>query len=144
MIKKIILHFWSMRHQFVRYFITGIIGVALDILSLFLLKQYAHLRPVVAVVINQAVLLNFVFFMNKHWSFKSQGSTHKQVVRFLIICGINYIISVTAMWFFNERMGFNYLLVRTANIAIAVAWNFLLYRYWVYRPEIVPPVEARP
>ena len=132
MLKKLITYLWSLRHQFVKYFIIGFSGVILDISSLFLLKNYGHLRPVWAVVINQIFLLNYVFFLNKYWAFKVQGFAHKQAVRFLVVAGFNYVISIGWMIVFNEKFGLNYLIVRTANIAIAVAWNFLLYRYWVY------------
>lgn len=132
-----------MRAQFTKYFITGISAVILDILTLYLLKEYAHLKPVWAVVVNQVVLLNYVFFINKYWSFKSQGMAHREMVRFLILAGVNYLISVAWMYVFNEKFGINYLLVRLANVALAVAWNFLLYRFWVYvAPKENPPAAA--
>ncbi len=133
MLKKLILHFWSLRREFSKYFIIGVCGVVLDIGSLYLLKEWLHLRPVVAVVINQAFLINYVFFLNKYWAFKSKGITHKQMVRFYILALINYGISVGWMYWFNERLHFQYLAVRLANVALSVAWNFLLYKYWVYR-----------
>jgi putative flippase GtrA len=135
MFKKIILHFWSMRHQFVRYFVIGLGAVVLDVGSLYFLKEYLHLRPVVAVVINGIFLLNYVFFLNKYWAFKSTGITHKQMVRFFILAGINYAIAIAWMYIFNHQLGLNYLLVRVANIAVSVAWNFLLYKFWVYKHE---------
>jgi putative flippase GtrA len=141
MIKKIFLYFWGMRAQFTRYFITGVSAVILDLLTIYLLKEYLHLRPVWAVVFNQILLLNYVFFINKYWSFKSQGMTHKQVVRFLMLSGMNYVISVIWMWFFNEKMHIYYIWVRIANVALAVAWNFLLYKYWVYK-QAPEPVNA--
>lgn len=121
-----------MRRQFIKYFITGVSAVVLDIASLYALKEHAGMRPVTAVIVNQIFILNFVFFMNKYWSFKADGATARQAVRFLIVAGCNYIIAILWMWFFNERLGLNYLLARIVNIAAAVAWNFLLYRYFVY------------
>ena len=124
-----------MRDQFIKYFITGLGAVFLDILSLYLLKEYLGLRAVWAVVINQIFILNYVFFVNKHWSFKSKGMTRREMKRFLTLAGLNYAVAVVWMLFFNEFLEFNYLLVRLANVALSVAWNFLLYKYWVYRPE---------
>lgn len=124
-----------MRHQFVRYFVVGFSGVILDVGSLYLLKEFFHILPTVAIIINGIFLLNYIFFLNKYWAFKSQGVTHKQMVRFFILAGINYVISISWMYFFNHKLEFNYLLVRVANIALSVAWNFLLYRYWVYKHE---------
>ena len=79
-------------------------------------------------------ILNFVFFVNKFWSFKADGATARQAIRFLIVAAGNYAIAVAWMWFFNERLGMNYLWARIINIAVAVAWNFLFYRYFVYAP----------
>ncbi len=135
MLKKIFLRFWSMRHQFARYFVIGLGAVVLDIGSLYLLKEYLHLRPVMAVIVNGVFILNYVFFLNKYWAFKSTGITHKQMVRFFILAGINYGIAIGWMYIFNHQLGFNYLLVRLANIALSVAWNFLLYKFWVYKHE---------
>lgn len=134
MLKKAVQYFWPLRYQFIKYFIIGFSGVILDIGSLYLLKQYFHLRPVIAVVINQAVLLNYVFFLNKYWAFKARGFTRKQAFRFFWLASFNYIFSIGWMYFLNEKWGVNYIFARIANIALAVGWNFLLYRNWVYKP----------
>ncbi|TSC84789.1 MAG: Uncharacterized protein G01um101413_173 [Parcubacteria group bacterium Gr01-1014_13] len=135
MLKKLFLHFWSVRHQFVRYFVIGLGAVVLDIGSLYLLKEYLHLRPVMAVIVNGIFILNYVFFLNKYWAFKSTGITHKQMIRFFILAGANYGIAIAWMYIFNHQLGLNYLIVRLANIALSVTWNFLLYKFWVYKHE---------
>ena len=148
MLKKIILHFWSMRRQFAKYFIVGFSGLFLDMGSLYLLTEFLHVRPVFGVMINGLFMLNYIFFLNKHWTFKSTGVTHKQMVRFFILAGFNYIITIVWMFFFNHKMGIDYKLVRISNIIIAVAWNFLIYKYWVYKQDetfaVVPSAPAQP
>lgn len=146
MIKRFIIHLWNARREFARYFIIGLSGVALDIGSLYALKEYGRLNAVLAVVINQAVLLNYVFLLNKYWAFRSKGVTHSQMVRFYFLSLANYIFSIIWMWLFHDRLGFNYLLTRIANIALAVTWNFLLYKHWVYRgkAEISQVVTVSP
>ena len=128
--KLIITH----RKQFLRYFITGVTAVILDILTLLLFKEYFGLRPVVAVIINQILILNYVFFINKYWSFEEKSGVHsKQVLRFFILQAFNYVFSVFVMWLFNEKLGFNYLIIRLLTIALMTAWNFLFYRFWIYK-----------
>lgn len=144
MFKKLFLHLWSMRHQFVRYFVVGFSGVILDIGSLYLLSDVWHLWPVLAVSINGIFLLNYIFFLNKHWTFKSQGVTRKQVARFLVVAGFNYLVSIVWMYIFNEQAGINHLVARIANIAVAVAWNFLLYKFWVYKLPQAPAPSTMP
>lgn len=139
MLLKIIRKLWSLRREFVKYFVVGISGLVLDVGSLYAFKEFLHLRPVTAVIINQAFLLNYVFFLNKYWAFKSRGVTRAQMIKFYTLAGINYIISVAWMYFFNEHLGINYLIARMSNVALAVAWNFLLYRFWVFKqaPEVI-------
>ena len=134
MFKKVYQLIIPHQKQIIRYFITGVSAVILDISTLYIFKEYLHLRPVVAVIINQILMLNYVFFINKYWSFEEKsGVSHKQVLRFFILQAFNYIFSVFCMWLFNEKFGFNYLIVRLFTIAVMVCWNFLIYKLWVYR-----------
>jgi len=141
MIKKFLIHLWQSRIKFAKYFATGITAFVLDIVSLYILKEFFGLYPVVAVIINQIFIISFVFLVNKFFSFRANGNTHKQMIRFAVVMAGNYLLAVFWMWLFNHNFRFNYLLVRTANVALAVAWNFLLYQEWVYRPEKTEPAK---
>lgn len=132
-----ITYLWSLRREFAKYFIIGISAFILDMSTLYTLKQYFGMHPVLAVVVNQPFMLAYVFFLNKHWSFKSKGVTHEQMVRFLILTGGNYAFAVGWMWALHHEWNIHYLVARVANIALAVGWNFLLYKHWVYRNEAV-------
>jgi putative flippase GtrA len=132
MIKKTAKFFWSLRHQFAKYFIVGVGAVILDMSSLIFLKEYLHFKPFVAVIANQAFVLVFVFLMNKYWSFKEHSLTHRQLYRFAIVVIFNYCFSVSAMYIFNHKLNYDYRLVRLASIILAVSWNFFLYKYFVY------------
>lgn len=138
--------------QFLMYTVVGGSAFVLDIGTLVLLKEYGHIPPVWAVALNQIFILNYVFFLNKFWSFKSQGQTHKQIVRFLILVCCNYFFSVTWMWVWVEVLhidfypggifgdkNIGYIVGRLSNVLLAVSWNFLLYKYWVYKTHEYPP-----
>jgi putative flippase GtrA len=127
----------SVYKQFLAYFITGVSAFVLDIGSLYVFKEYLRIDAWEAVVINQVFLIAYVFAINKFWTFRATGQTHRQAVRFLILCFANYAFAVAWMWFFNEKIGLNYLVARTANIALSVAWNFLIYKFWVYKTDRV-------
>ena len=135
MIRKALHHLWSIRKEFTKYFIIGISAFLSDIGSLYILKEYLRLSPTLAVVINQPVIVIGVFLLNKHWSFKARGVTHLQMIKFLILAVFNYLFSVVWIYLLHDRFGVYYLYARTLNIALSVAWNFLLYKHWVYRSE---------
>lgn len=119
-------------NEFLKYFIIGITGLAVDMITLAFIKETFDMRPVYAVIINQVIMLNYVFFLNKHWTFRSQGITAQQIFKFMTVVMINYVFSVFWMYLLNEKYGVNYLLSRAVNIAIAVSWNFLLYKFYVF------------
>lgn len=133
MITKILAYAWSIRHQFIKYFIVGFSGVFLDMGTLIFLKEYFFLAATVAVIINQVLMLTYNFLLNKYWSFKNKEIPHRQIVRYLILAGFNYLFSVVMMYYFNHIHDFDYRLVRLATIAVMVLWNFFLYKYWVYK-----------
>lgn len=130
--KQLFFKLWGFRREFIKYFIIGFSGFLLDIGSLYLLKQYLGLKPYLAVIINQPGLLAYVFSLNKFWSFRAGGMARKQLIRFLLLAGLNYLISALWMWGLNEKLNLQYLIARTLNVALAVGWNFFLYKYWVY------------
>ncbi len=136
MLKKLFNYFWSLREQFIKYFIVGFSGVFLDLGTLIIFKQYLGLSAVLAVALNQFIVLIYNFTLNKYWSFGNRELPHKQIVRYLILAGINYFISVAVMYFFNQQLGYDYRLVRLATIVLMVCWNFFLYKYWVYQNTI--------
>ena len=137
-----------MRVQFSKYFIVGISAVILDIWTLRLLMVYLGFGPILSIIINQLFLLNFVFFFNKYWAFGGRGITHQQAIRFYMVAGTNYLVAIGWMWFFTNLINLHqyigyfgisevnyYLIVRIVNMALAVSWNFLLYKFFVYRLE---------
>lgn len=135
MLKSLLRRFWSVRYQFFRYFCVGFSAFILDMGSLMFFKEILKATPVVAVIINQAVLLVYVFCLNKYWSFRNHDLPHRQVARFLILSGTNYLVAVMAMYLFSQRLNFDYRLVRIGNIILAVSWNFVLYKVWVYKTK---------
>ena len=103
MIKRTARYFWSVRHQFAKYFVVGFSGVFLDMGTLILFKEKFGWTPVFAVVINQIFLLTYNFFLNKYWSFRNREMPHKQLVRFLSLAGFNYVFSVIMMYIFSDH-----------------------------------------
>jgi len=121
-----------MRVQFARYFVVGISAFIMDMFSLWIFIDWFHWPAIISLMINQLIVLSYVFYLNKSWAFKSSGQTKKEVKRYLILYFFNYIFAIGWMWFWHNKLGFEPKLVRLANIILAVSWNFLLYKFFVY------------
>ncbi|PIT86577.1 MAG: hypothetical protein COU33_02405 [Candidatus Magasanikbacteria bacterium CG10_big_fil_rev_8_21_14_0_10_43_6] len=121
------------KEQFVRYFVVGMSGFVIDIGTLFVLSKYYGINPTIAVVLNQIVVIGYNFTLNKYWSFSNRDLPHKQLIRYGILAGGNYLFSVVLMYTFNQVFGIDEILVRIGTIALMTLWNFVLYKKWVYR-----------
>lgn len=133
--KIICIKNWCVMHRikFAKYFVVGFSGMILDVGLLYLASDIFMVRPFYAIFVTQIVVIVYNFLLNKYWSFQSRGRHARQLFRFGIVLGGNYLFAAAAMYVGNDMMGVNHLLVRVLTIALAVAWNFLLYNYWVYR-----------
>lgn len=121
-----------MRGEFGRYFVVGITGLVVDMGTLWIFIDKFHWAAIPSLMLNQIIVLTFIFYLNKLWAFKSAGQTHKEVQRYLVLYFFNYIIAIAWMWFWHNKLGFEPKLVRLINIILAVSWNFLLYKFFVY------------
>lgn len=144
MVKKLVKYAWSLRREFTKYFIVGFSGFFLDMSLLIFVKQIFSIRPVFALICTQVVLVVYNFTLNKYWSFRNKEMPHKQFVRYFILAIWNYTFGIIIMFLLNEKIGIDYKLVRVFTLSISISWNFLLFKYWVYRSD--PPriiVEAK-
>jgi len=130
---RAIASLWKERVRFAKYATVGTLSVNIDIATLILLVEWLKINPTIAVVCNQIVVLGCNFLCNKYWSFQSNGKTHQELVRYLILASWNYTFAVMAMYVGNGLLGGPYLVVRVLSIMCMVSWNFMLYRWWVYR-----------
>jgi len=133
MIRKTTQFFWSVRHQFAKFLFVGGSGVFIDMGLLILLKEVFFVGAVLAVVLNQLVVMVYNFSLNKYWTFRSSAMPHKQLVRYIILIGCNYVFGIVMMYVFHQIFELDYRLVRLGTIGVMGMWNFFVYKYWVYR-----------
>lgn len=126
---------WALAHKqkFFKYFLVGISGLILDLGLLYVASDLLNIRPFYAVFVTQIFVIVYNFLLNRNWSFQSSGAPHKQLVRFGVVLLFNYLFGAVAMYLGNEVFGVHEQLVRIITVALAVAWNFPLYNYWVYK-----------
>lgn len=127
---------WSMRHEFVKYFVVGVSGVIIDLGTLIFFKQAFGFSGIVSVACNQALVLIYNFLLNKYWSFRNRALPGRQIVRYATLAALNYIFSIGVMYVGNGLLGIDYRLVRIATIIIMVPVNFFAYKFWVYRKDV--------
>ncbi len=121
--------------QFIRYLIVGSSSFILDISLLYLLTEIVGLRPTFSLVFSQIIVIIYNFSLNRFWTFKSTGQLNKQMILYLLLVVFNYFLGLLIMYIGNEIFKINYLLIRVVNIALITLWNFLIYKYIIYKDK---------
>lgn len=116
-----------------RYVIVGGSAFVLDMVSLYMFKEWLHIHPALAVALNQIFVLSYIFVLNKQWAFNSSQKINKALIRFVILQGFNYCFGILWMFVFYDVLGVNYLVARVANIVLFTVWNFFIYKTWVFK-----------
>ncbi|MFA6467009.1 MAG: GtrA family protein [Patescibacteria group bacterium] len=126
----------SAKHQIFKFLLIGGSATLIDVALLFLLKEKAHLPAVLAVALEQILIITYNFLLNKYWTFQSKNIPWQQLQRYFVLVAGNYLAAIFLMYFMHQILGFNYILVRLITIALMALINFILYKHWVYKEKI--------
>ncbi len=135
MVKKAAQYVWNSRAELLKYVLIGSSGFVLDMLTLIFFKEFVGFDSVSSVIINQAIIVIYIFTLNKFWTFRNRQLARPQFIKYLALTGWNYTIAVVFMYIFSRTLGLHYLLVRIGSIALTVTWNFLLYKHWIFAEQ---------
>lgn len=126
-------------HQFVRYSIVGALNVlvGLAILNILLLQG---LHPNASQAVAFMVTSVQGFALHKTWAFKDDGR-HPVLRGYLLFLGFTLIgLAINQMAFTLLLLPLSALGLLGKNLAalgaipFSVAWNFMAYRTWTFRP----------
>jgi putative flippase GtrA len=74
--------------------------------------------------------------MSNFWTFKLGNSQQvKKLSRYALLAVFNYIFGNLAMYGFIEYTNINHNIAKAFITITVVAWNFLLYKKWVFKEE---------
>jgi len=120
--------------QLVRFGLVGGVGfvVNLAVYALFVhpIGVDYHVAAVAAWLV--AVLNNFV--LNRHWTFDAgEGQVHFQALRFLVVSGGAFIVSLLLLTLLVEDAGMAKVAAQALAVAAATPLNFLGNKLWSFR-----------
>ncbi|MBI1813314.1 GtrA family protein [Candidatus Peregrinibacteria bacterium] len=117
--------------QFARYLLSGGTAAGLEIGSYQLMLHFG-VWYFTAAKISGMVGLLAAFIGHKFFAFRKRRETSRQLVRYAVLQGCNYIIQLAMVYTFVEFAGINATIAKILAIGITVLWNFFLYKFFVY------------
>jgi len=77
--------------------------------------------------------LCFHFFMNRHVTFKSSCNIGGQVIRYLVMSFINYVIALLITVAVVDNFHFSPYVGVVLSVGVTVMSGYLMSRFWVFR-----------
>jgi putative flippase GtrA len=116
-----------------RFLIIGALSFILDAGTLFLTHGLLHIWLPLATTLAYAVAFTVNFSLNRLWTFGSTAALTGQATRYLVLIGVNYLITLLMV---NglAAIGISYLLAKVMSTAVIAVINYIAYRNWVFRP----------
>jgi dolichol-phosphate mannosyltransferase len=122
--------------RILKYLVTGLIGISINLGMLHLFVQglgvyYLH-ASIMAVSISTIV----GFILQKYWTFADQSSErlHRQFILYVIIAIANIGINTLVVYVLSGVLHFHYLIGQFAGAAVVALTSFFLYRYVLFTP----------
>ena len=125
-----------MSKNFFKYVIVGFIGTGLDFLILYLLVEFWHLFYLLAALISIGIVIWLSFTLNKFWTFKNLEKRYfLQLGKYILAHSVGIGINLAILTLLVEFFGLWYILAKVIATALALIWNFLVAKKWVFRGE---------
>ena len=131
-IKKLIIKY----KIYIKYVISGCTGAFVNLSTLFVLTEFAHLHYLLSAIMAFFVSLAVGFNLQKKWTFRDNNKkVFKQVLFYLVITSINLLIDTALLYFLVEKFDLWYMFAQVAIYGSLSIVNFILYRFLVFRKE---------
>ena len=126
--------------SFVRFLVTGGLSYLVDVGTLVALNSGAGWSVGAATTGAYLVAFFFTFTLNRVWVFRASGdSATGQATRYLILVGVNYVVTLAVVLGLTE-LGVPVVVAKTTATVVIALSNFVVYRGWVFRaPEAPAP-----
>ena len=123
--------------QFLKYLVIGFVGTGLDFLFLYCLVEYFHIYYLFSALISIILVFFISFSLNKYWTFNNQEKNYfnqlfKYTLARLVGLGINLIVLTILV----EIFGMWYILAKVFATAVALIWNFLIAKNWIFSKKV--------
>lgn len=125
---------------FVRYLAAGASAYVVDTGTLWLL--YAVVGTPLWLAATAGFWLSFAvnFTAQKYFTFGVRSDSRRQMVRFGILVGANYLATLAIVGGL-VALGMPAVGAKTISVALLTGVNYVAYRFWVFRAE--PPRNGR-
>ena len=117
-----------------KFSLIGIIGVVINFLITFLLKEYLKVNKYLSNSFGYLIAISFNFLANKFFTFKSDNSEiYSEVIKFIIVTSIGILINHIIVYLLTEKKNMNFYFSKIAAVIVVFIWNFTLHSIFTFK-----------
>jgi putative flippase GtrA len=118
-----------------KFGIVGFIGMCLDFLITWLLKEKLRINKYIANSLGFTCAVINNFYLNLKWTFQVSGGqgTNVYLVKFILISIIGLGLNNSFVYLFSDRLKINFYLSKVLAVVCVFIWNFSANNYFNFR-----------
>jgi putative flippase GtrA len=131
-------------HPAIRYVVVGGLGTATHLALLAFSVERLELPPLLGAGIGFLGALGVSFWLNHHWTFRSQRPQWQSLWRYVSVCVGGLLLNTAMMFGLVNGLGWGYFQAQLSVILVVPAINFLLHRHWAFASKADLTSRPRP
>src|SRR5215471_19575982 len=114
-----------------KFGIVGFIGMCVDFLVTWLLKEKIRINKYIANSIGFTCAVINNFFLNLKWTFHAGGqNVNIYFIKFILISIIGLGLNNLFVYLFNDRLSINFYVSKALAVVCVFVWNFTANNYF--------------
>jgi putative flippase GtrA len=125
-------------HSILIFCLIGTCNALLSFLLFTLFWHFFQINYLVATSLTFFIAACVQFFGNRSMTFKdSQGNLRMQMIKYLIMLVINYLVTISVMRFSVLVLDFSPYIAMIVTTACSAIVSFILFKFWIFRHPIL-------
>ncbi len=122
--------------KFIKFAITGCMNTLVDF-AVYSLVRLITKNDYIAQTAGYLCGVVNSYIVNRSWTFRAEKGKFfsGQLVRFLIVNGLTFALSLGATWLFNDCLKLHWVIAKLLVVAITTVVNFTLSHLWAFRKK---------
>jgi putative flippase GtrA len=120
--------------KFIKFCVVGLSGMIIDFSTTWVLKEKVGVNKYIANSTGFILAATSNYVLNRIWTFQSENNhIATEYLIFISISLAGLVINNLLVYFFSDRMKFNFYLSKLIAIGVVTIWNFTMNSIFTFR-----------
>lgn len=116
-----------------KFSLTGILGVLINFIITFLLKEKLNFHKYVSNTLGLSIALAVNFIGNKFWTYNKFNTViYDELIKFFFVIVISIILNHLIVYYFNSIKKVKFYYSKIISVILLFSWNFIMHTYYTF------------